>query len=152
MLVRYAKRHPRTYHGGATTSHGTDPDPSRGTHTCMTTHTRKTGNGRRTPRTSANDSSRRNPHTVNTTQHSLQSTHSLRDTPFFKQKVRMSKSHYEWRSIKIYHLIMCVINAFISKSMFNLKGICTSQTSKYVFGVFTYLSYRFHTHMNNRGA
>ena len=34
----------------------------------------------------------------------------------------------------------------------NLKGIGTSQTSKYVFGVFTYLSYRFHTHMNNRGA
>ena len=33
-----------------------------------------------------------------------------------------------------------------------LKGIGTSQTSKYVFGVFTYLSYRFHTHMNNRGA
>ena len=33
-----------------------------------------------------------------------------------------------------------------------LKGICTSQTSKYVFGVFTYLSYRFHTHMNNRGV
>ena len=34
----------------------------------------------------------------------------------------------------------------------SLKGIGTSQTSKYVFGVFTYLSYRFHTHMNNRGA
>ena len=33
-----------------------------------------------------------------------------------------------------------------------LKGIGTSQTSKYVFGVFTYLSYRFHTHMNNRSA
>ena len=33
-----------------------------------------------------------------------------------------------------------------------LKEIGTSQTSKYVFGVFTYLSYRFHTHMNNRGA
>ena len=33
-----------------------------------------------------------------------------------------------------------------------LKGIGTSQTSKYVFCVFTYLSYRFHTHMNNRGA
>ena len=33
-----------------------------------------------------------------------------------------------------------------------LKGIGTSQTSKYVFGVFTYLSYRFHTHMNNRGV
>ena len=33
-----------------------------------------------------------------------------------------------------------------------LKGIGTSHTSKYVFGVFTYLSYRFHTHMNNRGA
>ena len=25
MLVRYAKRHPRTYHGGATTSHSADP-------------------------------------------------------------------------------------------------------------------------------
>ena len=37
-------------------------------------------------------------------------------------------------------------------SVLLLKGICTSQTSKYVFGVFTYLSYRFHTHMNNRGA
>ena len=33
-----------------------------------------------------------------------------------------------------------------------LKGIGTSQTSKYVFGVFTYLSYQFHTHMNNRRA
>ena len=33
-----------------------------------------------------------------------------------------------------------------------LKGIGTSHTSKYVFGVFTYLSYRFHTQMNNRGA
>ena len=39
--------------------------------TCMTPHTRKTGNGRRTPRTPANDSSRHNPHTANTTQHSL---------------------------------------------------------------------------------
>ena len=37
-------------------------------------------------------------------------------------------------------------------SVGHLKGIGTSQTSKYVFGVFTYLSYRFHTHMNNRGA
>ena len=37
-------------------------------------------------------------------------------------------------------------------STFLLKGIGTSQTSKYVFGVFAYLSYRFHTHMNNRGA
>ena len=33
-----------------------------------------------------------------------------------------------------------------------LKGIGTRHTSKYVFGVFTYLSYRFHIHMNNRGA
>ena len=33
-----------------------------------------------------------------------------------------------------------------------LKGLGTSQTSKYVFGVFAYLSYRFHTNMNNRGA
>ena len=40
----------------------------------------------------------------------------------------------------------------ITKAKDDLKGICTSQTSKYVFGVFTYLSYRFHTHMNNRGA
>ena len=36
---------------------------------------------------------------------------------------------------------------YMSNSSFSdLKGICTSQTSKYVFGVFTYLSYRFHTH------
>ena len=39
-----------------------------------------------------------------------------------------------------------------NKRLRALKGIGTSQTSKYVFGVFTYLSYRFHTHMNNRGA
>ena len=31
----------------------------------------------------------------------------------------------------------------------SLKGI---GISKYIFGVFTYLSYRFHTHMNNRGT
>ena len=30
-----------------------------------------------------------------------------------------------------------------------LNGLGTSQTSKYVFGVFAYLSYRFHTHMNS---
>ena len=41
---------------------------------------------------------------------------------------------------------------YVDLSDEKLKGIGTSQTSKYVFGVFTYLSYRFHTHMNNRRA
>ena len=50
--------------------------------------------------------------------------------------------------IKISHIFMKVNNYFL----IYLKGIGTSQASKYVFGVFTYLSYRFHTHMNNRGA
>ena len=65
-------------------------------------------------------------------------------------------------SIILYHVtylsvpIECVLIMVIFNTKFRCtllaQAICTSQTSKYVFGVFTYLSYRFHTHMNNRGA
>ena len=54
--------------------------------------------------------------------------------------------------------VQCVISkanrniGITRRTLSYLKGIGTSQTSKHVFGVFTYRSYRFHTHMNNRGA
>ena len=43
-----------------------------------------------------------------------------------------------------------MLAAWARADFYVFKG--TSHTSKYVFGVFTYFSYRFHTHMNNRGA
>ena len=54
------------------------------------------------------------------------------------------------RLVPIYNLR--VFTLLLKFYLLLLKGIGTSQTSKYVFGVFAYLSYRFHTHMNNRGA
>ena len=60
----------------------------------------------------------------------------------------MSSGHNPVSGLKC----VCLNARSIVNKMGELKGIGTSQTSKYVFGVFTYLSYRLHTHMNNCGA
>ena len=59
-----------------------------------------------------------------------------------------------WSGNNIWYKSPKYLNVVENQSTFimYLKGICTSQTSNYVFGAFTYLSYRFHTHMNNRRA
>ena len=73
------------------------------------------------------------------------------------QRMKIGDARSAWKHVTQGIAQGSIVGPFAFNVLINgllLKGIAigTSQTSKYVFGVFTYRSYRFHTHMNNRGA